>query len=117
IQPDVRVTRLTSSQSRLSEGATLELEATVEGSLSGTGRLRLFENGIEVDAVSIELQAGELATHRFTRVPGQRNLYNYRAVIEGFEGRDAIPENNEALAIVDVRGKPLFLHVEGEEGE
>lgn len=117
IQPDVRVTRLTASQSRLNEGASLELEATVEGSLSGPGKLRLFENGVEVDSAVVDLKAGELLTHRFTRVPEKRNIYNYRAVIEGFEGRDAIPENNEALSIVDVRGKPLYLYVEGEEGE
>lgn len=117
IQPDVRVTRLAPSQSRLSEGASLELTATVEGSLAGKGRLRLFENGVEVDSVELTLAAGDVATHRFVRVPEQRNIYNYRAVIEGFEGQDALPENNEALAIVDVRGKPLFLHVEGEEGE
>lgn len=117
IQPDVRVTRLASSQSRLNEGASLDLTATVEGSLDGPGRLRLFENGVEVDAIDVALKAGELFTHRFTRVPEKRNIYNYRAVIEGFEGRDAIPENNESLAIVDVRGKPLFLYVEGEEGE
>lgn len=117
IQPDVRVTRLASSQSRLNEGASLDLIATVEGSLDGPGRLRLFENGVEVDATEVVLKAGELFTHRFTRVPEKRNIYNYRAVIEGFEGRDAIPENNESLAIVDVRGKPLFLYVEGEEGE
>ena len=117
IQPDVRVTRLASSQSRLNEGASLDLEATVEGSLAGPGKLRLFENGVEVDAIDVDLKAGELFTHRFTRVPEKRNIYNYRAVIEGFEGRDAIPENNESLAIVDVRGKPLFLYVEGEEGE
>lgn len=117
IQPDVRVTRLSSSQSRLNEGASLDLEATVEGSLAGPGKLRLFENGIEVDSIEVDLKVGEVFTHRFTRVPEKRNIYNYRAVIEGFEGRDAIPENNESLAIVDVRGKPLFLHVEGEEGE
>ncbi len=117
IQPDVRVTRLATSQSRLNEGASLDLTATVEGSLAGPGKLRLFENGVEVDAVDIDLKAGELFSHRFTRVPEKRNIYNYRAVIEGFEGRDAIPENNESLAIVDVRGKPLFLYVEGEEGE
>jgi len=117
IQPDVRVTRLASSQSRLNEGASLDLSATVEGSLAGPGKLRLFENGVEVDAIDVDLKAGELFTHRFTRVPEKRNIYNYRAVIEGFEGRDAIPENNESLAIVDVRGKPLFLYVEGEEGE
>lgn len=117
IQPDARVTRLIASQTRLNEGASLELEATVEGSLSGPGRLRLFENGVEVDAVDVALVAGEILSHRFTRVPERRNIYNYRAVLEGFEGRDAIPENNEALSIVDVRGRPLFLHIEGEEGE
>ncbi|MEM1441842.1 MAG: VWA domain-containing protein [Verrucomicrobiota bacterium] len=117
IQPDVRVTRLTSSQSRLNEGASLDLEAIVDGSLEGVGRLRLFENGVEVDAVEVSLVPGEPVTHRFQRVPEQRNIYNYRVVIEGFEGRDRIPENNEALSIVDVRGKPLWLYVEGEEGE
>lgn len=117
IQPDVRVTRLSSSQSRLSEGASLELGATIEGSLSGTGRIRLFENGVEVEAISIELVAGEAQTRTFKRVPEKRNIYNYRVVIEGFEGRDAIPENNEALSIVDVRGRPLFLYIEGEGGE
>lgn len=117
IQPDVRVTRLTASQSRLNEGASLDLEAIVEGSLSGPGRLRLFENGVEVDSAEIALTAGKLSTHRFRRVPEKRNIYTYRAVIEGFDGSDVIPENNEALSIVDVRGKPLFLYVEGEEGE
>ncbi|MCB1203441.1 MAG: VWA domain-containing protein [Verrucomicrobiae bacterium] len=117
IQPDVRVTRLIPSQSRLNEGASLDLEATVESSLSGPGRLRLFENGVEVDSTDLTVTAGEVLNHRFSRVPEKRNIYNYQAVIEGFEGRDAIPENNEALAIVDVRGKPLFLYVEGEEGE
>jgi len=117
IQPDVRVTRLESSQSRLSEGATLLLGAAIESSLSGAGRIRLFENGVEVDTVEIEIEAGEVHDIEFTRSPEKRNIYNYRVVIEGFEGRDSIPENNEALAIVDVRGKPLFLYVEGEEGE
>jgi len=117
IQPDVRMTRLTSSQSRLNEGASLELEALIESSLTGPGRIRLFENGIEVEDVSVNLVAGEALVQRFKRVPEKRNIYNYRAVIEGFEGRDAIPENNEALSIVDVRGRPLYLYVEGEEGE
>ena len=37
-------------------------------------------------------------------------------MVEGFTG-DAIAENNEALALVDVRGKPLILYVEGEPAE
>ena len=116
-RPDVRVTRVTSSQSRLNEGATLDLTATVESSLSGSGRIRLFENGLEVDSREITVEPGKTETLSFRRTPEKRNIYNYRVAVEGFEGEDAIPENNEALTIVDVRGKPLLLYVEGEEKE
>ncbi|NNE91877.1 MAG: VWA domain-containing protein, partial [Verrucomicrobiales bacterium] len=116
-RPDVRVKRVTSSQARLNEGATLELTAIIESSLAGSGRVRLFENGLEVDSRDIEVTIGDLQELKFSRTPEKRNIYNYRVAVEGFEGADAIPENNEALAIVDVRGKPLLLYVEGEEGE
>ncbi|MCB1086414.1 MAG: VWA domain-containing protein [Verrucomicrobiae bacterium] len=116
-RPDVRVTRVVSSQSRLSEGASLDLTATVESSLSGQGRVRLFENGLEVDSRDLTVEPGQTQTFTFRRSPEKRNIYNYRVAVEGFEGKDAIPENNEALTIVDVRGKPLLLYVEGEPGE
>lgn len=116
-RPDVRVTRVASSQSRLNEGAALELVATIESSLAGEGRVRLFENGLEVDSRDLTVTPGEVQTQSFSRTPEKRNIYNYRVVVEGFEGVDAIPENNEALTIVDVRGKPLLLYVEGEPDE
>lgn len=116
-RPDVRVTSLVSSQSRVNEGATIDLTATLEASIAGEGRVRLFENGLEVDSQEISLEVGGIQQITFRRSPERRNTYNYRVVIEGFEGRDAIPDNNEGLAIVDVRGKPLLLYVEGEEGE
>ncbi|MFT5470120.1 MAG: Ca-activated chloride channel family protein, partial [Verrucomicrobiales bacterium] len=116
-RPDVRVTSLVSSQSRINEGATVDLTATIEASIAGDGRVRLFENGLEVESKEITLEVGQAQQFSFRRSPEKRNIYNYRVVIEGFEGRDAIPDNNEALSIVDVRGKPLILYVEGEEGE
>ncbi|MEM7010033.1 MAG: VWA domain-containing protein [Verrucomicrobiota bacterium] len=116
-RPDVRVTNLVSSQSRINEGATLDLTATVEASIAGDGKVRLFENGLEVDSRDVTLEVGQTQQLQFRRSPDKRNIYNYRVVIEGFEGRDAIPDNNEALSIVDVRGKPLLLYIEGEEGE
>lgn len=116
-RPDVRVTNLISSQSRINEGATVDLTATIEASIAGEGRVRLFENGLEVDTREVTLEIGKSQQMAFRRSPDKRNIYNYRVVIEGFEGRDAIPDNNEALAIVDVRGKPLLLYIEGEEGE
>lgn len=115
-RPDVRVDRLLSSQARLNEGASLALTAYVESSLSGEGVIKLFENGLEVDRRPLKVDVGKDEEVVFQRSPEKRNIYNYRAVVEGFNG-DAIPENNEALSIVDVRGKPLLLYIEGEEEE
>jgi len=117
LQSDVRLARLTPSQPAVSEGATVGLEATVQSSFNGQGILRLFENGIEVDRHEIKTSAGELSVHRFTRSPEKRNIYHYRAVLEGFGAKDSLVENNEALAVVDVRGQPLLLYVEGENAE
>jgi len=116
VRPDARVTTLVPGQAQLTEGAPVELTATVESSLAGVGRIRLFENGLQVEERPLVVAAGQTQTVTFTRSPELRNSYTYRAVIEGLDG-DAIPENNEALALVDVRGKPRLLYVEGEPEE
>ncbi len=115
-RPDVRVVRLVSSRSRSYEGATVELCAEVESSLEGQGVLRLFENGIEVESRPVTMSVGTQVTEVFRRTPEQRNLYTYRVRAEGFAG-DNVPDNDEAMAMVDVRGKPLLLFVEGEPSE
>jgi Ca-activated chloride channel homolog len=117
LRSDVRITRLTPSQPAVSEGATLGLEAVVQASFNGKGILRLFENGVEVDRANLTVTAGELRTHRFQRSPEKRNIYHYRAMLEGFGAQDTLVENNEALTVVDVRGQPLLLYVEGESSE
>ena len=115
-RPDVRVVKVIPSQTRINEGASLKLGATVESSLEGTGTVKLYENGLEVESQDLSVAVGEDVDVVFQRVPEKRNIYNYRVVVSGFEG-DSIPENNEALTIVDVRGKPLVLYVEGESAE
>ena len=115
-RPDVRIVRLRCSHSRLHEGATLALTAAIESSLEGEGRIRLFENGVQVEERPLALTVGQQLEVVFRRTPDQRNLYTYRARVEGFE-HDAIPENNEAMTLVDVRGRPLLLYVEGEKDE
>lgn len=115
-RPDVRAVALTPSKARLHEGAALELRAVVESSLAGEGLARLFENGIEVESRRLTVASGQTQTLVFRRTPEQRNLYNYRVRLEGFAG-DRVPANNEALALVEVRGRPLLLYIEGEEGE
>ena len=115
-RPDARVVRLASSRSRLHEGASVTLSAEVESSLEGRGRIRLFENGIEVESRELDLAVGERKVEGFRRTPEERNLYTYLVRLEGFAG-DAIPENDSALALVDVRGRPTALYIEGEPGE
>ncbi len=115
-RPDVRVVRLVSNKSRSDEGASLELRADLESSLSGEGTIRLFENGVEVESRPLRVDVGEQRSETFRRAPEERNLYTYRVRVEGFQ-RDAIVDNDEAMALVDVRGQPLLLYVEGEPAE
>lgn len=113
-RPDVRAVRLVSSKKRRShEGATVELRADIESSMAGEGTLSLYENGIEVESRPIKLETGQKSSETFRRTPEERNLYTYRVRIRGFPG-EVIPDNNEAMTLVDVRGRPLLLYVEGE---
>lgn len=113
--PDVRLASLTPSRLRSHEGAAVFLTAQVSGNLSGTGEISLFENGIEVERRPVTLEQGE-TTVVFRRVPDRRNLYHYRAVLKGFT-EDQNLVNNEAMAMIDVLGRPILLLVEGEPGE
>ena len=115
-KPDVRLRSLTPSQSRLHEGAALRLTAQVESTLDGSGVLKLFENGVEVDHQNLTLKQGQSPQVTFTTHPRSRNIYKYRAVLEGFAG-DTIPSNNEALCLVDVRGRLRLLYLEGDPAE
>ncbi|MGE0712866.1 MAG: VWA domain-containing protein [Planctomycetota bacterium] len=111
-QPDARVVRLRSSRARSHEGATIALHAEVESSTNGEGTIRLFENGVEVEQRPLKLEVGKAQTISFKRTPEQRNLYRYLVRLDGFKD-DAIRENNEAMTLVEVRGRPLLLYVEG----
>ncbi len=115
-RPDARIVRLRSSRSRSHEGASIALSAEIESSTDGKARLRLFENGVEVEVRDVELRAGDPKLEVFQRTPEERNLYRYLVRIEDFPA-DAIAENNEAMSLVEVRGRPLLLLVEGEPEE
>ena len=66
-RPDVRVVRLVSNKSCSHEGASFELRADIESSLAGKGRLRLFENGIEVESRELKLAVGDQVSETFRR--------------------------------------------------
>lgn len=114
--PDVRVRQLVPSQSRLHEGAALRLTVDVESTMEGKGLLKLFENGVEVERREVAVKPGQSVQQVFTRHPATRNIYKYRAVLQDFSG-DSISANNEALTLVDVRGRLRLLYVEGDANE
>ncbi len=115
-KPDIRVRELAPSRSRLHEGASLKLRVVVESTVDGSGTLKLFENGVEVDKRPITAKSGVVHEETFTRTPSVRNIYKYRAVIEGFPN-DTISANNDALTLVDVRGRLRLLCLEGNPAE
>lgn len=115
-KPDARVRELVANRSRLNEGATLKLTAQLESTLDTEASLKLFENGIQVEQRTVHLKPGELLTETFTRTPAERNIYKYRAVLEGISA-DTIPANNSALTLVDVRGRLRLLYLDNETGE
>ena len=112
VRKDARILRLDPSRLRLHEGASVALSAVIDSSVAGEGRVRLFENGVEVAGRPITLEAGRETAVRFSRTPKKRGLYTYRVRLEGIDD-DTIPDNNEGLALVDVRGRPVLLYVEG----
>ena len=112
-KPDARVLDLVPNRSRLNEGATLKLSAQIESTLEAQGMLKLYENGVQVDQRAIYLKPGIIRTETFTRSPTSRNIYKYRAVLEGVT-EDTLPANNDALALVDVRGKLRLLYIESD---
>ena len=115
-RPDIRVLRLRTSRARSHEGATVDIHADIESSLEGSGTVHLFENGIEVAVEKLDISTGEERRITFTRAPDQRNLYKYQIRLNGF-ANDSIPENNTGMALLEVRGRPQLLYIEGEPDE
>lgn len=115
-KPDIRVRELTPNRSRLHEGASLKLRAVIESTADGSGTLKLFENGVEVEKRPVSVKGGQSHEETFTRTPPAGNIYKYRAMVEGFPN-DTITANNDALTIVDVRGRLRLLYLEGDAGE
>lgn len=109
--PDVRVLSLASQRARVREGETIELTARIESTHAAEAVLRWFENGVEVERRTLALQAGETREERLQRSPDRRDLFAYRVSVES-QVEDALPGNNEAMAVVDVRGRMRLLYVD-----
>jgi Ca-activated chloride channel homolog len=81
--------------------------------LAADAVVKLFENGVEVERRTVSLAPAGRAEEVFVRSPGRRDVFTYRAVIES-AAPDEVAGNNEALAVVDVRGQMRVLYVESD---
>jgi Ca-activated chloride channel homolog len=110
---DLRLTGLVPNRNRVREGATVELKLGIESALAADAVVKLFENGVEVERRTVSLAPAGRAEEVFVRSPGRRDVFTYRAVIES-AAPDEVAGNNEALAVVDVRGQMRVLYVESD---
>ncbi|MCB1224873.1 MAG: VWA domain-containing protein, partial [Verrucomicrobiales bacterium] len=109
-RPDVRVAAFSAARTQVREGASVDLQAELRSTGAEVVRLRLFEDGLEVESRVLELPAGASQTVHFERTPSGRGLRAFRLVAEP-TGADELPQNNEGLALVDVQGRLRWLAV------
>ena len=110
---DARVVSLRPSQNRVTQGASLKLEAEVEATAAMRAALLLYEDAVLVERRSISLAKGERLRLAWERHPSVGGVHRYRVALDDLEG-DSLPDNNDAMALVEVRGRLRILMLEGE---
>ena len=101
------------SQNRVTQGASLKLEAEVEATAAMRAALLLYEDAVLVERRSISLAKGERLRLAWERHPSVGGVHRYRVALDDLEG-DSLPDNNDAMALVEVRGRLRILMLEGE---
>lgn len=90
------------------QGEPFDIKLVTSATAPATGRVRIFRNGSYVGEKPVHLLPGKslLTIPQSIEKPG---FYSYEARLEA--GPDTITENNRALTLVQVRGKPRVLVV------
>ncbi|MCA0989055.1 VWA domain-containing protein [Guptibacillus algicola] len=95
-------------------GETASLELNVESNKEMKASVRIYGGNEQIIEKEVQLEAG---VNRFTfnDEVSESGFKEYKA--EVYAITDAIPENNEAYGISNIKGTPRILVVEGEKGE
>jgi uncharacterized membrane protein len=96
------------------ENQTVDLVVTVESTVEQSARLSLFADQEAITDQVVMLSPGS-NRFSFTAQVGEPGFRRYRAVIA--PSQDGRVQNNEAAALVNVRGEPRLLLVEGTPGD
>jgi Mg-chelatase subunit ChlD len=98
---------------RVREGESFDVAVTVDADVAGPVQLTLLRDGVVVDERVVEVPAGRTVV-RIPQVAGASGLGRYRVVVAG--QNDAVAENNEGYAAVQVEGPATVLVAEGTPG-
>lgn len=95
---------------RAREGEAMEIAVTVQSTVAGPARLRLFVDGDLVREQGIDLKVGD-NRYGFTIPPIGAGFHRFKAEVAA--GADTFWQNNSASAYTDVKGRARVLILEG----
>lgn len=102
---------------RVDEGAPYEVRVVARTNNPVGGTLRVYRNETYLGERAVELDPAEASVFTLLEHAGGPGLYRYRAVLEVDDpSQDTVPQNNEAMASIQVTGKPRVLIVDRDPG-
>ena len=98
---------------KVDEGAPYELRVVTRSNTSTSGTLRIYRNETYLGEREVVLEPGEAGVFTMLEHAGGPGLYRYRATLDVADATsDTVPQNNEAMASIQVTGKPRVLIVD-----
>lgn len=99
---------------RAREGEVVDLSVTVQSTVAGGARLRIFVDGDLVREQGIDLKVGD-NRYGFTIPPIGAGFHRFKAEVQA--GADTFWQNNSASAYTDIKGRARVLILEGVPGD
>ena len=112
-EPEVMVQRL-DMPAQVKQGAPFNVEVVIHSNHEDVAEIRLFKNKFEVAKQEARLEAGENRVI-FTQTAMESGTLTYDAICR--TTRDTRYDNNRALGIVSVTGKPKVLLIDENESQ
>lgn len=98
---------------RVDEGSPFDLRVVVRATQAARATLRLYRNDTYLGERPVALSADRAQVVRLPQPAAPTGLYRYRAVLQPDDASaDTIPQNNEAVASIQVSGQPRILVVD-----
>ena len=112
-EPEVMVQRI-DAPAQIKQGAPFNLEVVIHSNHEDIAEIRLFKNKFEVAKQEVRLEEGENRV-MFTQTSTESGTLTYDAICR--TTKDTRYDNNRALGLVTVTGKPKVLLIDENEAQ